>query len=43
MAWGRPTSLVGVVVPLETDDQLRRSMAAIAAPRVLVCPRWRRG
>ena len=31
-ARGSPTTLVGVVVPLETDDQLRRSMAAIAAP-----------
>ena len=42
-AWGSPTSLAGVVVPLETDDQLRRSATANAAPGTLVRPRWRRG
>ena len=42
-ARGSPTSLVGVVVPQETNDQLRRSAPAVAAPGTLVHPRWRRG
>ena len=42
-AWGSPTSLVAVVVPLETDDQLCRSAPMVAAPGMLVRPGWRRG
>jgi hypothetical protein len=41
-AWGNPTSLVGMVVPLKTDDQLYRPALAIA-PRTFVCPWWWRG
>ena len=43
MAWGSPTSHAGLVVPLETDDQLRRSAPVVATSRMLVCPWWRRG
>jgi hypothetical protein len=43
MAWGSPTSLVCVVVPPKTDDQLRRSALEVAAPRMLVRLGWRRG
>jgi hypothetical protein len=42
-AWGSPTSHAGVVVPLETDDQLRRSAPAVVAPGTLVRLGWRRG
>ena len=41
--WGSPTSLVGVVVPQETDDQLHRSAPAAAVPGTLVHLEWRRG
>ena len=42
-AWGSPTSLVGVVVLQETDDQLHRSAPAAAVPGTLVHLEWRRG
>ena len=42
-AWGSPTSLAGVVVPLETDDQLHRSVPAAAVSGTLVLLEWRRG
>ena len=42
-ARGSPTSPVRVVVPPETDDQLRHSAPAVASPGTLVRPGWRRG
>ena len=42
-AWGSPTSLAGVVVPLETDDQLRHSAPATMLPGMPVRLGWRRG
>jgi len=42
-AWGIPTSCVGVVAPLETNDQLGHSAPAAAVPGTLVHPEWRRG
>ena len=42
-AWGSPTSLVGVVVPQETDDQFRRSAPAAAVPGTHVRPGRRKG
>ena len=42
-AWGSPTTLVGVVVPLETDNQLCRAASAAAASGSLVRPGWRGG
>ena len=42
-ACGSPTNLVRMVVPLEADDQLYRSIPANAALGPLVRPGWRRG
>jgi len=42
-AWGSLTSLVGVVVPQETDDQFRLSAPAAAVPGTNVRPGRRKG
>ena len=42
-ACGSPTNLVGVVVPLEADNQLRHAAPAAAASGTLVRPGWRGG
>ena len=42
-AWGILTIRVGVVAPLETNDQLGHSAPAVTASGTLVRPGWRRG
>ena len=42
-AWGILTIRVGVVAPLETNDQLGHSAPAVTASGTLVRPGWRGG